>query len=756
MHSAGDSQDASSQNVFGEWNLTSLRQVLWQRRWLAVMITVEVFVLTGLVTYLRTPQYTSTARVLIERSTTNVMNSSDVMPIVWNEFEIQRFYQTQYLLVRDPAILKMALERTPALEKGLIDHMLPPPEERDPSLEIPTRDDLAKYMRERLTVSQLDYSNVISVSFEHPSAQIAADAVNAVLGAYKDFFVSTGIEARNDATTLIETEIQSAQAELRELDVQIADARDKAGLPVSGTGTDISLARLQRVDQALTEAKARRVAAEARVESLRHANKEGVPEVVGNPAVMKYREDMGRLQAEIAKLEGKVGPSWPRRVELERAIAETRRNLEEEQFRLYGQVSEEAHAALASARQEERQLAALLDRELQNSSNVQRSSSDLQQLLARRAQTQASLERLLSRKEEVSLGDEYEKILARQVTVLAKARVPEQPSSPRVKLNLALGLLFGLFLGLGAVFVAEAMDNKVRNGSQLQHLLGLPLLGSIPRVEAPSRPRLAFSRKNKKQAHSPMMAAQQHDAEESFRGLRSALMLSQAKRPPRSILVTSALPGEGKSTIAANLARTLATFGHRTVLIDADLRHPRLHRLFRAEHNKGLTNVLASSECLEKVMLTTHIENLVLIPGGPCPPDPATLLDEERFRVLVSDLTQLHGFEFVIIDTPPLLVFADAFNIVPAVEGSILVGRAMETPKEAIRQAYESLAQVDAPMLGCVLNGEVSEEQGGSYYRYYHYRRGYYQKEAERRNASEGSEVPRRRRKSRAKTRIGA
>jgi capsular exopolysaccharide synthesis family protein len=174
----------------------------------------------------------------------------------------------------------------------------------------------------------------------------------------------------------------------------------------------------------------------------------------------------------------------------------------------------------------------------------------------------------------------------------------------------------------------------------------------------------------------------------------------------------------------------MAVFGARTVVVDADLRHPRLHRAFRIDKERGLTNVLAGSSSVEDVLLTTGYKNLYAIPGGPCPPDPATLLDPARLRAVLSELTERLAFDAVLIDTPPMLVFADVFNLVPAVDGIVLIARALRTPKDAVRTAADSLRKIKAPLLGTLLNGEVAESGAGAY-RYYRYRKNYLKRMAE-------------------------
>ncbi|HHN74744.1 MAG TPA: polysaccharide biosynthesis tyrosine autokinase [Acidobacteria bacterium] len=729
------SEMSPEQSAAGDWSLKAVQRLLMQRRWLVVAIAAQVFIVTGLVTFLRTPLYDASARILIERSTPKVLESDDVMPMVWNEFEIQRFYQTQYLLIKDAKVLMRALHREDYPIRERILELLSADEQPEEDATPPDDKQMARWIRERLKVEQLEYSSVVGVSFRHSSPELAADVVNAVVHAYQDFFVEEiGLAPRRRALEVIEDGIDEANAELREIEGQLEQATRTHDAALVASDRDMRRTRLERLDATLTEAKSRRASAEAQLHAYEQSEPMALEVVRSNLQVLKYHEQLASIQAEIADMEGKVGPSWPRLRELHTAEQETRRNLQAEAEKLYHQALSGARADVVAAREQEQRLRDLYEREKQLANAKQYQASEVESLRRQYDQKKANLERLLARREEVARSSDLREILERQVAIIGPATVPESPAVPRVKLNLALGLVFGIFLGIGAAFLAEAMDNKIRGGAHLAELTGLPLLGSIPRLATPHKPRLAFSRK--RSGTTPVMAAQRnHDVEEAFRAMRSALLLAQAERPPASLMVTSALPGEGKSTIAANLARTLASFGHSVVMIDADLRHPRLHRVFKADKNRGLTNVLASTLPIEDVVVPTVYPNLSLVPGGPCPPDPATLLDRDKLGEIVRRLGE--RFEFVIIDTPPVLVFADAFNIVPSVEGTIFVARSMATQKDAVRQAMDTLRKVNTRLVGVVLNGEITEERSGSYYRYYHYRRGYYRKAMERRATGE-------------------
>ncbi|UCF68712.1 MAG: polysaccharide biosynthesis tyrosine autokinase [Acidobacteriota bacterium] len=736
----GEGREAARGAGAAEWSLTAVQQLLWQRRWLVIAIAAEVFLLTGAVTILRTPLYEASARVLIERATPNVLETEDVIPAVWNQFEIQRFYQTQYLLLKDPAVVRGALD-APGLREALSAELAPIEELEEGQLP-PDDGQLAAFIRGRLTIQQLEYSSVVRVSFRHASPDIAARVVNAVVFAYRDFFVQTGLDAREGASEFLSRAIEEAQAEVLQLEAKLAAARSRIRTVLPTRGTEMGKSRLESLDQALTEAKATRAAAQARLSAWESAVPLGIEQVRINPQVIRYREDLTELKRERAELEARVGAGWPRLVELDQAIKETERNLDDELLALYQQALDSARADLGLAEQNERRLESLLDRELAQMAELQLQAVEFDALRQEYDQKRNVLNRLLERREEVAVTKDLQQILERQVHVIEQASPPRTPAVPRVKVNLALGLAFGLFLGVAAAFLAEALDNKIRHADQLQQISKLPLLGSIPRLEAPQRPRRIFSRKSRARSdRTPVIPASQHGVEEAFRALRSALLLAQPERPPRSVLITSALPGEGKSTIAANLGRTLAAFGHRVILIDADLRHPRLHRVLRVSPERGLTNVLASPQSARELIQPTSYPNLSLLPGGPCPPDPATLLDGKIFREVIHEFSDVLDYEFVLVDTPPVLVFADALNLVPVVESTVLVARAMRTPKDAVRQAVEQLAKVKAHLTGTVLNGEQTEESPGSYYRSYHYYRGGYRKVAEKRARDRASEA---------------
>jgi capsular exopolysaccharide synthesis family protein len=312
--------------------------------------------------------------------------------------------------------------------------------------------------------------------------------------------------------------------------------------------------------------------------------------------------------------------------------------------------------------------------------------------------------------------------------------IPNTPARPAKTRNVTLAFLVGLVGGVGLALLREYMDNTVKTPDDIETLSRLPSLAVVPAFQdsegdAPRRRTLKDSLGNGHSRHVELVA--QHlpksQMSEAFRALRTALLLSQAGHPPQVILVTSALPREGKTTAAANLAVTLAQLGDRTLLIDADLRKPGVGRLLNLNGNKyaGLSSYLAGVSSLDLVTVQhPAIPNLSAIPTGPLPPNPADLLSSHRFADALAELRT--KFKFIVIDTPPVMAATDAVILSVKADGVVMVVRSGETPKEAFSRTRDLLLSVKCRLLGVVLNAVDSSAPDYYYsYRYYPYSYGY-------------------------------
>jgi tyrosine-protein kinase Etk/Wzc len=329
-----------------------------------------------------------------------------------------------------------------------------------------------------------------------------------------------------------------------------------------------------------------------------------------------------------------------------------------------------------------------------------------------------------------------------QVRIIDPARPPKEPVKPRKKLNLLLGFIVGLGLGIGLTFLLEYMDNSVRTIEDVERM-GVPVLGSIPMIkEQEAIKKVKFLPANMNGKNGSLDAADSkrlisrlitHFApkspiSEAYRTFRTNIQYTKLDRDLKAILVTSPGPGEGKSTSVANLAITMAQMGSRVLLIDSDLRRPILHSIFHVDRRVGLSNVLVGRATIDEAVQTTEIENLFIMPCGTLPPNPSELLGSSAMHNTLEELKQ--KFDIVLFDSPPIIAVTDAAVLSSQLDGVILVIKSGQTDREAAFRAYTLLKNVKTRILGTLLNGVHIESMYGSYYYYYHYY--YYGKDGEK------------------------
>ena len=303
------------------------------------------------------------------------------------------------------------------------------------------------------------------------------------------------------------------------------------------------------------------------------------------------------------------------------------------------------------------------------------------------------------------------------VWVVEKAEPPEFASYPNTRKNILLGVVLGLFGGIGFVFFLEYLDNTIKSPSDLEDRLKVPVLGSVALIKSANK-----SKKFKNDVDSNLIISKESSSYvESYKTIRTALLLSSAENPPRRMLVTSAVPGEGKTTTAANLAVTIAKTGKKVLLVDSDLRRPKVHKLFDLDNSTGLSSILAGIIETKTFLQQGPVDTLSIIPSGPIPPDPAELLSSKKFEELIASWST--EFDFLILDSPPVLSTPDSLLLSRLVDGTILIANFNKTTFDAAQKAIKSFADINTHILGIIIN-KVNLSKS-SYY-YYDYSHNYY------------------------------
>jgi succinoglycan biosynthesis transport protein ExoP len=452
-----------------------------------------------------------------------------------------------------------------------------------------------------------------------------------------------------------------------------------------------------------------------------------VPQIRDNASVQELLRKHAEINTQFIDASTQYGPNFPKVQRLQSQLKELDASIEKEKRAVVARLQSE----YAEARQREQLLSQALD---QQKTEVNQMSERMVQysILKRDAEANKALyDGLLTKLKEAGISAG---LRSSNIRVVDPAMVPTYPVRPAKARNIAMAIIIGLVGGIGLALLREYMDNTVKSPDDVETLVRLPSLAVVPAFSESNgdRPRSKLLKGASSNGHDKRIElVAQHlpksQMSEAFRALRTALLLSQADHPPQVILVTSALPREGKTTAAANLAVTLAQLGDRTLLIDADLRKPGVGRLLSLGSGKyaGLSSYLAGVSSLDLVTIQhPAIPNLSAIPTGPLPPNPADLLSSHKLDDAIAELRT--KFKFIVIDSPPIMAATDAVILSVKADGVLLVVRSGETPKEAFTRTRDLLLSVKCHLLGVVLNAVDSKAPDYYYsYRYYPYSQGY-------------------------------
>lgn len=690
-------------------DVSELWRLMIKHRLIILGATLAALIIGAVATMLMTPIYSASATLQIDREAARVLDVDGVQPRE-SATQGEEFFQTQYGLIRSRSLAERVSE---SLGLGNSDDFLiamkaPPPAADGKSaalLAAERRKAVVEVLQENLDVAPVRGSRLVAVSFESPDPQLAARIVNA----FSENFIQSNLDRKYESSAyarqFLEERLATTKARLEESErAVVAYAQNQEiinlndGAEGEGTSRSLVSANLDALNTALGEARAERTAAEAKWRQTSGGQIMTVPEVLNNTAVQRLTEIRATLQAEYEQKLQVYQPDYPEMRQLNARIAE-----------LTAQINTVAGSIRSSIRSDY-QIA--LGREQSLNSQVAGLKGDVLDLrarsiqynnLQREADTNRTLyEGLLQRYKEVGVTGA---IAANNISIIDRSNPPTDPSKPRLFFNLALAGLLGLGLGVLASLLMEALDQSIASPDDVESKIGLPVLGVIPLLEKGETPKGA-------------LADTRSGFSEAYYSLRTALQFSTPTGAPRSILVTSSRPAEGKSTTAYATALNLARLGRRVLLADGDLRNPSMHRTVGVDNEAGMSNLLSGERDLASLVKPTGQPGLDFIPCGPLPPSPAELWGGDGLSRVLADASRI--YDHIIIDGPPVLGFADAPLLASAVEGTIFVMEARGTRRAQVQGALRRLRMGSARLLGAVLTkfNTKSIQYGGYSYAY--------------------------------------
>ncbi|GAB4371082.1 MAG: polysaccharide biosynthesis tyrosine autokinase [Acidobacteriota bacterium] len=748
-----------------EFNLRDYWQIVVRRRWLIVTCVLVATVAALVSSLLATPVYRATCTLAIERTGVRVLREtlSSAEPS-WLDY--QNWYNTQYQIMQSDEVLRRAVDLLDLMNTGLpgqddsrenrffsairklrttvvrtLSRTQVPIEEDDPYAPY------VKTLRGGLSVEPIRDSQLVTISFVHPDRVFAARVANALAEAYIRFSLAAKLDIAAQSEAFLVDQVRSLKEDINRRRLELHEYAMRHNI-VTGDANEVSLQNLQDLRNRRVEAEADLEDKRARYQVLTSASPDSIDEVRQHPTIAQLSAEVARLERDYANKRVLLGERHPDVQQIATELAAGRERLASETERIARQVREAAKIAYEQARRRAEGLRRLYEETEQRVSELQQAFVEYEARKAEIDRKQATLRELLDRKNQMTLSASLAEDRALNIRVIEKATPPRMIFKPKKKLNVALGFLFGLFLGIGAAFVMEYVDNTIKTPDDVRDVLQLPVLGMIPAQEPATR------RERRRSASRGGQAAEIEDPSlisaraplspvaEAYRELRTAVLLAMPDHPPRTLAVTSCQPGEGKTTTAINLATTLAQLGRRVLVVDTDLRRPRCHQILKASTGRGVSTYLTGMSDLPALVQTSDLERVAVIPAGPIPPNPAELLDSERFRTMVRELEGFEDFDHVIFDSPPVLSVVDPLLIGRQMDGTILVLRSAYTSRDAGRLGVEKLRSGRVPhVLGVVLNAVHVEHVP---YQYRYYRSGYKQAGADSAQARRGAKGARR------------
>src|SRR3984885_1035095 len=557
-----------------------------------------------------------------------------------------------------------------------------------------------------LTVEPVPGTRIVLVNYSDPDPRLAADIVNTLVQTFIEANVRTRYESATQTAEWLSKELSDLRVKVEASEEKLVRYQREHGILGIDEKQNIVTAKLDELNRELTAAEADRIHKESNYKFAMSADaiaSEKTMPVGSSPLLDKLLEKEADLETQYAQLTTQFGSGYPKVTELSNQLEELRAEVASEEIRVRHSLRDD----YLSAVQREKMLTVAMEQQKQQANQLNESAIEYSVLKRDSDSNHQLYDNLLQKLKEAGIAAGLRSSSIRVVDV---AQIPDIPVSPHVPRNLAFGFLLGLGGGIALALVFENLDTTVRDMEEAKAICTLPALGMIPlqgSLTNGQRSKISGALPDANRngnSHSLIAYAQPRSpAAESFRALRTSIILSSFGAPPRVILVTSSLPQEGKTTVSANSAIVLAQRGSRVLLVDGDLRQPTIAKMFGITANAGLTTIMdGRSRFEDAVVRLPHIPNLSILSSGPANSQPAELLGSTKMKECISRWRS--EFDFVIIDTPPCLSFTDAVLLSREADGVMLVARWGQTTKAALRAASDLLLQVNARMIGLVLN----------------------------------------------------
>lgn len=692
------SLDASSPDegwLLEQWNVLVAR-----RRIVGLMLLVCVAG-SAVVSSLTRPVYQATTRLLIERDNPKVLTFKDVTEVDSGRDD---YYQTQYKLLQSRLLARGVVESSRLLASP---EFGPPLSEEEmarihaaPPGGSPEMESAIDVLLSRLRIQPEKNSRLVNIVFESGNPQLAGQVANDVARLYIDQSLEFRYQTSSEAGRWLHNQIEEQRKKVEQAEISLQALREHEGIVNIEERRTLLEQRLRELGTVATALKSERLQKEALYRQMQGVKDiEELPEVMRSPVIQSLRIELAALGRREAQLSARFLPEHPEVQQIRQQVLDTRARLASEAQRVLQAAENDARAAAAK----EASILSALEATKADALHLSARSVPYDSRKREVEAAKAVLDSLLARAKETDVTRELK---ASNIRIVDPAVVPRRPARPDLARDLFTGLFLGLGLGIGLAFFLDHLDNRVKTPDDVRRELHSPLLAVIPEAEANGsgtpplvldRPQGAFS--------------------EGYRMLRTSISYSWSERAPRAIVVTSALPNEGKTLSAINLALVLASDETRTALVDCDLRRSQIHERLGLSRIAGLSDVLVGKVRIEDALQRVGGSSLLVLTAGTPVPSPADLFTGSALARVLGDLRS--RFDWVILDSPPVGAVSDAVILSPLSDGVVVVTASEMSPRAAVREALRQISTTGARVLGVLLNRLRLSRHSYHYYGYH-------------------------------------
>jgi polysaccharide biosynthesis transport protein len=700
----------------GSVDLREYVRCVWRRKWLALGVTVLVVAVAAIITARQPRIYASSTSVIIDATAPRVLDNQQVQEVVSEEranYWLNKEYsQTQLRIIQSRAVARRVVEKL-GLQTDAAFLGLDKVQDEAERASLMAQRDAIEVLRQRTSVSLERDSRLVNIQVQDTNPQRAALLANELAESYLAESIALKLKATETASTWLEERLKELEVKSKASELAVYDFKKDANLLTTALENRLSIVseRLNAYNVALTEVRTKMAALKARVEAIQQLQQsarsdsfwaEGLP-LSDSRLLDDMRQRLFTARADCAEMLDRYLENHPKLSACQEKVKTLEAQLQRE---LANRVTA-AQTELVETAKNEKNLMQLLDAAKQEAFEINRKQLDFDRLQRDAANDQRLYDLVLKRLKDIELSG---LLRTSNVRILDPARPSTAPIRPSVMTNLAVALFGGLVLGIALALLLERLDNRIKGQADVEEGLQLPVLGVFPS--------LALERGDGPQERDFYVYRNPtSSAAECCRAIRTNLLFSTPDKPFKTLVVTSSGPQEGKSTLAISMGVAMAQNGNRVLIIDTDMRRPRLHRAFGVPNDVGVSSLVVQECVSDDAIKSTSIPNVFVLPCGPVPPNPAELLHTHSFRALLEELKG--RFDRIILDSPPVNAVTDAVVLGAMADGVVLVLKAQETQRELARRCVQALRGVKAKLLGAVLNDvDLSQGSYGGYYPY--------------------------------------